>query len=101
VNTLQKTAAITIAAIVILIFAKLYSTKAVTAPAQLWSPGCVSNIPKAWGQFRWGSAQTGLAFEDSAGTLRFVTNVPCGATPLVALEVRRSGAGTGSSDGGQ
>jgi hypothetical protein len=99
VNTLQKAAAITIAAIVVLISAKLHATNAATPPAQVWTPGCVSSVPKAWGQFRGGSAQTGLAFEDSAGTLRFVTNVPCGATPLVALEVRRSG-GSSSNDGG-
>jgi hypothetical protein len=99
VNTLQKAAAIAIAAIVVLISAKSYAMKAAPPPAQMWTPGCVSSVPKAWGQFRGGSAQTGLAFEDSAGTLRFVTNVPCGATPLVALEVRRS-AGNASGDGG-
>jgi hypothetical protein len=96
----RRVGAIAIVAIVVQISIKLYGLKAATPPAQVWSPGCVSSVPKAWGQFRGGSAQTGLAFEDSAGTLRFVTNVPCGSTPLVALEVRRSGAGTGSSDGG-
>jgi hypothetical protein len=33
-----------------------------------------------------------LAFQDSAGTLRFFTNIPCGSTPQVALEIRRSNA---------
>ena len=95
----RRVGTIAIVAIVALISIKLYATKAATTPAQVWSPGCVSSVPKAWGQFRGGSAQTGLAFEDSAGTIRFVTNVPCGATPLVALEVRRS-AGNPSNDGG-
>lgn len=51
---------------------------------------CVSTIPKAWGDYRGGSAQSGLAFEDANGTLRFITNLPCGAVPNVALEIRRS-----------
>jgi hypothetical protein len=41
---------------------------------QVWTPGCVSTVPRSWGQFKGGSAQSGLAFEDPAGTLRFVTN---------------------------
>jgi hypothetical protein len=52
---------------------------------------CVSIVPKAWGQYRGGSAQSGLSFEDSNGTLRFVTNLPCGSVPTVALEIRRTG----------
>jgi hypothetical protein len=52
---------------------------------------CVSIVPKTWGQYRGGSAQSGLSFEDSNGTLRFVTNLPCGSVPTVALEIRRSG----------
>jgi hypothetical protein len=51
---------------------------------------CISIVPKAWGEYRGGSAQSGLSFEDSSGTLRFVTNLPCGAVPIVVLEIRRS-----------
>jgi hypothetical protein len=58
------------------------------APPQIDS-ACVSYVPREWGQYKGGSAQSGLAFEDNAGTLRFITNLPCGATPIVALEVRR------------
>ena len=36
------------------------------------------------------STQSGFAFEDNAGTLRFVTNVPCDGTPVVALKIRRT-----------
>jgi hypothetical protein len=52
---------------------------------------CVAIVPKTWGQYRGGSAQSGLSFEDADGTLRFVTNLPCGSVPTVALEIRRSG----------
>ena len=58
---------------------------------------CVSTVPRSWGQFRGGSSQAGLAFEASDGTLRFVTNLPCGAIPTVALEVRRTPAAGGNS----
>lgn len=54
------------------------------------SSQCVATVPKVWGEYRGGSAQSGLAFEDSNGTLRFITNLPCGAVPTVALEIRRS-----------
>ena len=42
-----------------------------------------------------GSHQAGLAFEASDGTLGFVTDLPCGAVPVIALEVRRT-AGAGN-----
>jgi len=53
---------------------------------------CTSYIPRAWGQYRGGSQQSGFAFEDASGTLRFITNVPCESTMLVALELRRTPA---------
>jgi hypothetical protein len=46
-----------------------------TAPAPQTSQ-CVATVPKTWGGYRGGSAQSGLAFEDSNGTLRFITNLP-------------------------
>jgi hypothetical protein len=47
---------------------------------------------KILGGVRGGSAQSGLAFEDSAGTLRFLTNLPCdGRAAAVALQIRRTG----------
>ena len=63
--------------------------------AQLKSDAqCVSVVPRSWGEYRGGSNQAGLAFEASDGTLRFVTNLPCGSVPVSALEVRRTtGAG--------
>jgi hypothetical protein len=44
------------------------------------------------GAYKGGSAQSGLAFEDSAGALRFLTNLPCdGSAAAVALQIRRTG----------
>ena len=94
-----KTVLIGIFVLLALIAAKICTIQAAPRPAQLWTPGCVATIPKAWGQYRGGSAQSGLAFEDSNGTLRFLTNIPCGSTPLVALEVRRSGDNSGDGSG--
>ncbi len=59
---------------------------------------CVSYVPRAWGTYRGGSQQSGLAFEDAAGTLRFITNVPCESTPQVALEIRRTTPNTSSGN---
>ncbi len=61
------------------------------ASAEPQNAQCVATVPKAWGQYRGGSAQSGLSFEDANGTLRFITNLPCGSVPTVALEIRRSG----------
>lgn len=51
---------------------------------------CVSYIPAEWGEFKGGNQQSGLAFQDRTGTLRFVTNLPCDSTPQPALEIRRT-----------
>jgi hypothetical protein len=50
---------------------------------------CVAYVPQSWGDYKGGSQQSGLAFQDKAGTLRFLTSLPCGGVPLVALEIRR------------
>jgi hypothetical protein len=67
------------------------STKADPQISTFGSP-CVSYVPQAWGENKGGSYQTGLAFQDGKGTLRFVTNMPCDGTPLPVLEIRRSAA---------
>jgi len=75
----------------ILVAVRLSPTQATKAPEQDEFGVCVSQVPQAWGQFKGGSEQSGLAFEDGQGTLRFITNIPCnGAVPTVALEVRRT-----------
>jgi hypothetical protein len=58
--------------------------------SQEWTPGCVASVPRSWGTFRGASAQSGLAFEDASGTIRFLTNVPCSGTPIPSLTVVRT-----------
>jgi hypothetical protein len=72
-------------------------TSTAATNAQFGDSQCVSTVPRSWGQYRGGSSQAGLAFEASDGTLRFVTNLPCGATPVIALEVRRTSTADGNS----
>jgi hypothetical protein len=50
---------------------------------------CKSYVPPEWGEYKGSSDNYGVAFQDSSGTLRFITNVACEATPQVALEIRR------------
>jgi hypothetical protein len=69
----------------------------VNAPQFGLDSQCASAVPRSWGQYRGSSAQSGLAFEASDGLLRFVTNLPCGATPVIALDVRRTPAASGNS----
>lgn len=66
-------------------------TRTAAAQGNLENLGtCVSQVPETRGQFKGGSEQTGIAFEDSHGTIRFVTNFPCNSTvPPVALVVKR------------
>jgi hypothetical protein len=73
-----------------LISVRIYAATAKKPEPQQWTPGCVAAVPKSWGVFRGGSAQSGLAFEDGTGTLRFLTSIPCGGTPTVTLEIRRT-----------
>jgi hypothetical protein len=75
-----------------LISVRIYAATASKPESQQWTPGCVASVPRSWGVFRGGSTQTGLAFEDGAGTLRFLTNIPCGGTPTVSLEIHRTPA---------
>jgi hypothetical protein len=93
-----RTVMVVALAIVALISVKMYAATPKKPEPQVWTPGCVANVPKSWGAYKGGSAQSGLAFEDSAGTLRFLTNIPCDGTPAVALEIRRT-APTSSNSG--
>jgi hypothetical protein len=70
-----------------------YAKRTAAAPQLgLGQAACVTYIPREWGEYKGGSRQSGLALQDSAGTLRFVTNIPCGSAPQVVLEIRRSNA---------
>jgi hypothetical protein len=55
---------------------------------------CVATIPRAWGEFKGGSSQSGPAFQAPDGTLRFVTNLPCGSQPIIALKIARTEKGS-------
>jgi hypothetical protein len=85
----------TIAIVVLTITTALLSLKVYAATPnppkpQEWTPGCVAGVPEAWGTFRGASAQSGLAFEDASGTIRFLTNVPCSGTPIASLTILRT-----------
>lgn len=75
------------------VFGGLYAKRTKAAPQLGFGPAaCVTYIPGEWGGYQGGAQQSGLAFQDSAGTLRCFTNIPCGSAPQVALEVGRSNA---------
>lgn len=88
-KTTHKVAAVALV-IAGLISLKMYAASPKKPDPQVWTPGCVASVPKSWGAFKGASTQSGLAFEDGAGTLRFLTNVPCDGTPVVSLEIRRT-----------
>jgi hypothetical protein len=90
VKNVSYKVAVLIFAIVGIISFKVYAATPKTSAPQVWTPGCVATVPKSWGTYRGGSTQAGLAFEDSAGTLRFLTNIPCDGSPVVALEIHRT-----------
>lgn len=78
--------------ILVLAGAIWFFTRTTNAQPQLGigQPMCVAQVPSSWGEFKGGSEQSGFAFQDSAGTLRFVTSVPCGGIPQIALEIHRT-----------
>jgi hypothetical protein len=55
---------------------------------------CVAAVPRAWGEYKGGSSQSGLAFQAPDGTLRFLTNLPCGSQPIIALKIVRTEKGS-------
>jgi hypothetical protein len=69
----------------------LFPAQSTKASPQEPFAACVTSVPHEWGEFVGSSPQSGVAFRDRHGTIRFVTNFPCnGATPTIALEVRRT-----------
>jgi hypothetical protein len=53
-------------------------------------PACTTYVPPSWGEYKGSSEHYGMVFQDSSGTLRFVTNVPCQTVPQIALQVVRT-----------
>jgi hypothetical protein len=90
----KTTARLLIAAVVLLTASNwFYARRAKAAATALQSSSdqasCTSYIPKEWGDFQGSSSGFGLGFQDSSGTLRFVTNVGCGGVPPIALLIQR------------
>jgi hypothetical protein len=78
-------------ALFVLLVSAALDVRSTNANSQtVYSYTCVSYIPAEWGEFKGGNQQSGLAFQDRTGTLRFVTNLPCDSTPQPALEIRRT-----------
>jgi hypothetical protein len=78
-------------------FHAFQQTTAVHAQDQFTTfAGCVSGVPKSWGDFM-GASSYGLAFEDDKGTVRFVQHPVCGnaqyensaPVPSLGLEIVR------------
>ena len=89
-----KTIAIAmVIAIIALLSFKVHAASSKPQP-QIFAPGCIASVPKAWGTFRGASTQSGLAFEDANGTIRFLTNIPCQGVPNVSLEIHRTAVTT-------
>jgi hypothetical protein len=90
----KTTARLLIAAVVLLTAANWFYARRVTAAAKapqttFAQAACRSYVPQEWGEYKGSSSGFGVAFEDSSGTLRFVTNVTCEGVPPVALMIQR------------
>lgn len=89
---MSKTAARLLVVAVLLLTAAnwFYARKTKAAPQQMFQAQCRSFVPLEWGDYKDSSSGFGLAFQDSTGTIRFITNATCEGVPQVALEIRRT-----------
>ena len=85
-----------IAAIATPVFASAIGGYQLKAHAQQEFPAtCSVVVPAEWGKYRGYAGGNGLVFEDKAGTLRIIPQLPCtidgtlGGTPRVLAEIRR------------
>ena len=67
-------------------FATVHAAAFATTPAAQFDSDsqCAAQVPRAWGEFKGGSSQSGLAFQAPDGTLRFDMPQP----PGIHLSVR-------------
>jgi hypothetical protein len=92
----KTTARLLILAVVLISAANWFHARRVTAAAKSAAQNssnqaaCRSYIPQEWGDYKGSSSGFGLTFEDSSGTLRFVTNVGCEGVPPIALLIQRT-----------
>jgi hypothetical protein len=83
--------ALTIAFLVLAGTIGLHEVRA--TPQQTLGAPCVVFVPQDWGEFK-GIFKSGLVFEDKAGTLRLIDQMPCSmaggtSVPQATVEVRR------------
>ena len=63
---------------------------------QQFPPPCQVTIPAEWGAFKGASEKIGMVFEDQSGTLRVISDMPCGTSgavivrPVVQVEIHRT-----------
>ena len=82
-----------IAVIMLLLASNWFFARKATAKSQIvgyGQPACTTYVPTSWGEYMGSSEHYGIVFKDNAGTLRFLTNIPCETTPQIALQVQRS-----------
>ncbi len=66
------------AAVAVPVFASAIGGYQLKAHAQQYfPPPCTVVIPAEWGKYRGDAAGNGLVFEDKAGTLRIIPQLPC------------------------
>lgn len=82
-----------ICAAIVLIAAGFGIREVKASPQNLPVP-CVVVVPSDWGEFK-GISKDGMVFEDMAGTLRLIDQMPCSidrglvSVPRVTVEIRR------------
>lgn len=83
---------ICLTAILLIFMGSFLARKAQGEPArtQEVTGRCVMSVPKDWGDYV-DSGSYGVVFRDANGTLRFVSQFPCGldGEPQVSLAIRR------------
>jgi hypothetical protein len=88
----KMTGRVLIAVIVALLASNWFHARKAKASPQISDgpPACKSCAPISWGHYVGSAKYFAVVFRDSSGTLRFIANVTCEATPRVSLEIRHA-----------
>jgi hypothetical protein len=88
----KVTGRLLVAVIVLLAVSNWFFARRATAKPQIvyGQPACTTYVPASWGEYVGSSEHYGMVFKDNAGTLRFLTNIPCETVPQIALQVKRT-----------
>ena len=85
-----------IAAVVALVLLSAFGGYQVKAHAQQdFPPSCNVVVPAEWGKYKGSVVESGLIFEDKAGTLRIIQQLPCtldgtpNGPPRIIAEIHR------------